>query len=130
MPQRSMGGASFLEAHREDGEWLRGRLAQSRELLEEAGATLVGAPLYFSAHEARSERAEPYRPYFPHPIAYWAYAVARVEVTGPPLNPPEGEEIVDVLTLPVDEAVRYLRESDDPVHAEVLLHAQVLGLLG
>ena len=76
-----------------------------------------------------SERQEPYRPWFPHPRSYWAYAVARVVITGEPLNPPDGEEVVEVLTLPVEEAAAYLRH-DDPIHADVLLHAHTLGLVG
>ena len=124
---RSAEGWRFLPGGtREEGETLT-ELAR-RELMEEAGATLVGDLHHFSAHEVDSEREQPYRPHFPHPRSYWAYAVARVEITGEPLNPPDGEEIVEVLTLPVREAADYLRV-DDPVHAEVVLHAETLGML-
>ncbi len=99
-----------------------------RELVEEAGAELRGDLLLFSAHEAVSELPAPYRPHFPHPRACWGYAVARVEVTGAPTNPPDGEDVVEVLTLPVEEAADYLRRHD-PIHADVVLHAQALGLL-
>ena len=44
-------------------------------------------------------------------------------------TPPDGEEVVEVLTLPVEEAADYLRE-EDPIHADVVLHAHALGLLG
>lgn len=84
---------------------------------------------HFSAYEVDSERDQPYRPHFPHPRSYSAYAVARVKITGEPLNPPDGETVVEVLTLPVLEAVAYLRAAD-PVHADVVLHAETLGLLG
>lgn len=125
---RSIQGWRFLPGGtREAGESLV-ELAR-RELLEEAGASLVGDLLHFSAHEVDSERQEPYRPWFPHPRSCWAYAVARVVITGEPLNPPDGEEVVEVLTLPVEEAAAYLRH-DDPIHAEVLLHAHTLGLVG
>lgn len=125
---RSTQGWRFLPGGtREAGETLTD-LAR-RELLEEAGATLVGDLLRFSAHEVDSEREAPYRPPFPHLRSCWAYAVARVEVTGSPSNPPDGEEVVEVLTLPLAEAAAYLR-SDDPIHADVVHHADALGLLG
>lgn len=124
---RSVQGWRFLPGGtREAGESLVD-LAR-RELLEEAGATLVGELLHFSAHEADSERVAPYKPYFPHPRSYWAYAVARVEITGAPSNPPDGEEVVEVLTLPVAEAAAYLRVHD-PINADVVLHAETAGLL-
>ena len=125
---RSVQGWRFLPGGTRERDETLVDLAR-RELLEEAGATLQGDLLHFSAHEVDSERAAPYRPYFPHPRSYWAYAVARVEITGPPLNPPDGEEVVEVLTLSAAEAAAYLRV-DDPIHADVVLHARALGLLG
>jgi 8-oxo-dGTP diphosphatase len=124
---RSAQGGRFLPGGtREPGETLLA-LAR-RELQEEAGAVLLTDLKHFSAHQADSERGEPFRPHLPHPRAYWGYAVARVEVTGPPSNPPDGERVVEVSTLPVAEAIAYL-EDEDPVHADVLRHADGLGLL-
>lgn len=100
-----------------------------RELVEEAGATLEGRISCFAAHEVDSERAGPYRPHLPHPRAYWAYATARVTLTGSPTNPADGEQVVEVLTLPPDAAADYL-EVADPVHADVVRHAVAMGLLG
>ena len=124
---RSVQGWRFLPGGtREAGETLVD-LAR-RELLEEAGAMLLGEPVHFSSHDVDSDLLEPYRPHFPHPRCSWGYAVARVRVTSAPTNPPDGEEVVEVLTLPVAEAADYLRQ-DDPIHADVVLHAQALGLL-
>jgi 8-oxo-dGTP diphosphatase len=100
----------------------------SRELEEEAGATLLSGLSHFAAHQVDSDRSQPYRPYFPHPRAYWGYAAARVEITGPPANPPDGEQVVEVLALPATAAAVYL-DVEDPVHADVLRHAVGLGLL-
>ena len=69
-----------------------------RELIEEAGAVLSGE------------------------------LVQRVRVTGPPSNPPDGENVVEVLTLPPSTAADYLAE-EDPLHADVLRHADALGLI-
>lgn len=99
-----------------------------RELWEEAGAELQGELRFFSAHVADSQRDQPYRPHLPHPRAYWAYAVADVRVVGLPANPLGGETVVEVLTLPPDAAAEYL-ERHDPVHADVLRHAEAMGLI-
>lgn len=124
---RSSQGWRFLPGGtREPGESLLD-LAR-RELVEEAGAALLGGLLHFSAHLVDSERDKPYRPHLPHPRAYWGYAVARVQITGPPLNPPDGETVVEVLTLPPSQAAEYL-DDEDPIHADVLRHADALRLL-
>jgi 8-oxo-dGTP diphosphatase len=111
---------------REPGESLSD-LAR-RELEEEAGAALLGEPRYFAAHIADSNRQHPYRPHLPHPRAYWAWATAAVEIVEAPTNPPDGETVVEVLTLPPAEAADYL-EVHDRVHADVLRHAVAMGLV-
>lgn len=124
---RSEEGWRFLPGGtREPGESLLD-LAR-RELREEAGAVLDGDVRCFSAHVADSQREQPYRPHLPHPRAFWAYAVANVRVTGAPTNPVGGEGVVEVLTLPPAQAADYL-EVHDPVHSDVLRHAQAMGLL-
>ena len=125
---RSDRGWRFLPGGtREPGESLVD-LAR-RELMEEAGAVLVSEPRYVSAHISRSRNPQPYRPHQPHPVAYWAYAVATVEVTCEPTMPDEGaERIVEVLTLPPEQAVQYI-EAHDPMQAEVLRHAIAMGAL-
>ena len=124
---RSVQGWRFLPGGtREPGESLHA-LAR-RELREEAGADLLGELTPFSAHQADSERSQPHRPHLPHPRAYWAYAAARVRITGLPLNPPDGEHVVEVLRMPPAAAAEYL-DVEDPVHADVVRHAEALGLL-
>src|ERR1700712_5759276 len=68
---------------REEGESLPE--TARRELREEAGCTLVGdlGPM-FAHQRATSRNAAPFRAHFSHPVSAWAYAVARVEVSGPP----------------------------------------------
>jgi 8-oxo-dGTP diphosphatase len=124
---RSDQGWRFLPGGtREPGESLHD-LAR-RELHEEAGADLLGDLIHFSAHQVDSDRSQPYRPHLPHPRAYWAYAAARVEITGRPSNPPGGERVIEVLALPPATAAAYL-DVEDPVHADVVRHAEALGLL-
>ena len=100
-----------------------------RELREEAGCTMVGELGPVFAHQrATSRNAAPYRAHFSHPVSAWAYAVARVEVTGAPTNPEDGEAVVEVRRLPVPEAADWVRVHDAE-HAAVLLLADALGLI-
>src|SRR5262245_34459003 len=86
---RSVEGWRFLPGgRREPGE----SLAEvcRRELREEAGCRVRGEPgRVFVYHRATSRNSEPHQAHFTHPVSAWAYAVARVEVTGPPTNPAE-----------------------------------------
>jgi 8-oxo-dGTP diphosphatase len=125
---RSDQGWRFLPGGtREPGESLTA--LASRELMEEAGAVLVGEIQCFSAHVADSSRAQPYRPHLPHPRAYWAYAVAQVQLVGAPTNPPGGETVIEVVAMPPATGAEYLQEGEDPIHADVLRHADALGLV-
>ncbi|MEO6512061.1 MAG: NUDIX domain-containing protein [Nocardioides sp.] len=99
-----------------------------RELREEAGCALRGEPVFLCRYVATSGNPTPYRPHLPHPVASWAYYVAPVEVVGEPLNPPDGEQVVQVLALPPPDAATWLRQEDD-VHADVVLLAIARGLL-
>jgi 8-oxo-dGTP diphosphatase len=111
---------------REPGESLP-ELAK-RELLEEAGAELLGEVRCFAAHMADSGRGEPFRPHLPHPRSLWAYAVADVRLVGEPTNPADGETVVEVLALPPEEAAAHLAEHD-AIHADIVRHARAMGLV-
>jgi len=124
---RSVNEGWFLPGGtREPGETLRD-LAR-RELLEEAGAELLGEVGCFAAHVADSGRSEPFRPHLPHPQSLWAYAVADVRIVSRPTNPADGEAVVEVLELSPDRAATRLAEHD-PVQAGVVHHARAMGLL-
>jgi 8-oxo-dGTP diphosphatase len=124
---RSVEGWRFLPGGtREPGETLTELAA--RELLEEAGCRLLGAVEVFAHQRSRSRNPEPFRPHLPHPDAAWAYATARVERSGDPTNPPDGESVVEVLALSVADAATWLRVHDAE-HADVLLLSDALGLI-
>jgi 8-oxo-dGTP diphosphatase len=124
---RSAAGWRFLPGGtREPGESL-GDLAR-RELMEEAGARLTGPLRYFAAHIADSQRPVPYRPHQPHPRAYWAYAVAHAQVIAPPVNPPDGEQVIEVRAMAPEAAAEYIAEHD-PMLADVLRLAGAMGLI-
>jgi 8-oxo-dGTP diphosphatase len=124
----SVQGWRFLPGGtREPDESLRELVA--RELLEEAGAVLVGDDLtIFGAHVADSQDPEPWRPHLAFPRALWAYGACRAEITGRPTSPPDGEQIVDVLTLPAADAVEFL-ESNDQMMADVVRLAMAMQLV-
>lgn len=123
---RSTQGWRFLPGGtREPGESLT-ELAE-RELREEAGARMNGQLRVFASHVADSRAAAPYRPHLPHPRSYWAYAVTAAEIVSPPTNPPDGEQIVEVLALTPATAIAYLAEHD-PLQAAVLDLAMSMGL--
>ena len=125
---RSDQGWRFLPGGtREPGESID-ELAR-RELLEEAGAEMLGTIAPFSAFVTDGTAAGPYRAHLPFPRAYWLHAVVRARVNGPPTSPADGEQIVEVLQLPPREAVEYLAVHD-PIHADVLAHAIAMDLVG
>ena len=111
---------------REPGE--TGEESAARELVEEAGATLVGPLEPIGAHRAVSRRSEPYRPHLPFPLGYWLWAAADVTITGPPSNPPDGERIVEVRLLDPAEAVEFLA-ADHPTGADIVRLAMAMDLI-
>ena len=78
-----------------------------RELLEEAGARILGHFHPIGAHVGVSDAQDSYRPHLPHPRKAWLWGWADVEVVGPPSNPDDGEQIVEVRSFPLDEAARH-----------------------
>jgi 8-oxo-dGTP diphosphatase len=82
----------------------------------------------FAALVADSGRQAPDRPHLPHPRSYWAYAVTRADVVGPPTNPDDGEHVVEVLALPPADAADYIEEHDR-VHADVVRLAREMRLI-
>ncbi|MGA8114546.1 MAG: NUDIX hydrolase [Actinocatenispora sp.] len=96
-----------------------------RELREEAGASLAGPLHVIGAHRCRSDRPEPFRPWQPHPDKAWLWCYADVRVDGPPTNPPDGEQVVDVHVADPDEAQR-LVSSEGPWMPELVALAREL----
>ena len=111
---------------REPGETVEEMAA--RELVEEAGAVLIGSLQPIGAHRAVSLRSAPFRPHLPFPVGYWLWAAADVTITGPPTNPSDGEQIVDVLLLDPEEAVEFLAP-DHPTGADIVRLAMAMDLV-
>ncbi len=105
---------------REPGESIAASL--ERELLEEAGARLLGAFHPIGAHVGVSDADQPYRPHLPHPEKAWLWGWAEAEIVGPPTMPDDGEQIEEVRTFPVEEAVRRA-SADDAWLSELITYA-------
>lgn len=91
---------------REAGESINECVA--RELREEAGATLTGPVRWVGAHYCVSDRAEPYKPWQPHPHKAWLWCYAEVTLDSSPTNPDDGEQVLEVRAVDVAEASRLL----------------------
>ncbi len=92
---------------REPGESIETTLR--RELLEEAGATLRSfRPI--GVWDCVSTAEAPYRPHLPHPKFQRLVGVGRVELVTKPTSG-DGEDVVEVLTVSLEEVQARFRES-------------------
>jgi 8-oxo-dGTP diphosphatase len=96
---------------REDGEGVEECAA--RELKEEAGAVLTGPLRPIGAHHGVSDHPVAYRPYQSHPEKAWLWCWADVLVDSDPTNPDDGETVVEVGVVEVEQAQRLLRTDGD-----------------
>lgn len=101
-----------------------------RELREESGGTITGPIVTVGALRVDASNTQPYRPHLPYPISYWLYVAADVVLDERPTNPADGENVVDVSTLPVSEAIEYLAQFDDGPGTSVLRLAAAMGHAG
>ncbi|WP_174501757.1 NUDIX domain-containing protein [Streptacidiphilus neutrinimicus] len=92
----------------------------ARELREEAGARLLGAPVWIGAHRCVTDHPVPYRPWQPHPEKAWLWGWAEVVVDSEPTNPEDGEAVVEVRVLPADAAQELLARGRDRWWAELV----------
>jgi 8-oxo-dGTP diphosphatase len=92
--------------------------ALHRELMEEAGARVISfKPL--GAWKCQSLAEKPYRPHQPHPLFYRYVCVGEAELVAKPLNPEDGELVVSVEVLPLEEIVRRFMAQKRPEIAQV-----------
>lgn len=96
-----------------------------RELMEELGAELRSYQVFGQFH-CTSSAVEPYRPHIPHPNFVRVIGYGDVERVGDPLNPEDGEQVVAVELVEIDEALRRFREQNRYDIAEMYELAYVL----
>lgn len=61
----------------------------------------------------------PYRSHLPHHEFHQVVSYAEVELVGTPTNPPDGERVLSVELVPIDEAIDRLQVTN-PFEAELL----------
>jgi 8-oxo-dGTP diphosphatase len=96
-----------------------------RELMEELGAEMRSYQI-FGQFYCTSGALEPYRPHIPHPNFVRIIGYGDVELVGDPLNPEDGEQVVAVEVVEVDEAIRRFQEQNRYDIAEMYKLAYVL----
>lgn len=94
------------------------REAAERELMEEAGARVLSI-FPFAALRGHSTAPEPWRPHLPHPDFIFILGWAEVELVCEPLNPDDGEHVVDVICTDVDDACRRFATCDEFSNADL-----------
>ncbi|MCQ6562112.1 NUDIX hydrolase [Paenibacillus mendelii] len=83
--------------------------ALRREVQEELGAELIA--YHVLGHFRCSSRAEqPYLPHIPHPDFIRLVGYGEVRLIGEPLNPPDGEKVILVDVVGIEEAIRRFEE--------------------
>jgi 8-oxo-dGTP pyrophosphatase MutT (NUDIX family) len=76
-----------------------------REVMEELGGLLESYTI-FGQFNCRSNAATPYRSHIPHPNFVRLMGYGQVSLVDQPLNPPDGEQVIAVEVVGIDEAVR------------------------
>jgi 8-oxo-dGTP diphosphatase len=97
----------------------------ARELLEEAGARLVGPLHHVGTFLCVSDLPAPYRPWQSHPHQAWLWSTADVVIDSAPTNPADGEDVAEVRCVAIAEAKRLLAPRRDWVHELVDLSAEI-----
>jgi 8-oxo-dGTP pyrophosphatase MutT (NUDIX family) len=92
--------------------------AARRELLEEAGARLLDYTP-FGAWRCHSSSPQPFKPHLPHPDFFRLVGYGSVELIGQPTNPADGEQVVAVEIVTVDEAAARFVASGRPDLADL-----------
>jgi len=83
--------------------------ALKREVMEELGAELISYHP-FGYFDCESSADTPYKPHIPHPIFNRIVGYGEVQIVGKPLNPADGEQVIAVEVVEIDEAVARLRK--------------------
>lgn len=100
-----------------------------RELKEETGGRLLSLHP-FGVFRCWSTAPAPPRPHIPHPRFAWITAWVDSALTESPTNPPDAEQVMEVLVAPPGDVARLLAEDGKPEWAEVyLLAAQRRGVV-
>ncbi|PQP83115.1 NUDIX hydrolase [Paenibacillus sp. PCH8] len=96
-----------------------------RELMEELGRNYDPIRIFGQFH-CTSSMLEPYRPHIPHPHFVRIIGYGDVKLVGDPLNPEDGEQVVAVEVVEIDEAIRRFQKQNRYDIAEMYKLAHML----
>jgi 8-oxo-dGTP diphosphatase len=82
--------------------------ALRREVMEELGAVLISYHI-FGYFDCESSAATPYKPHIPHPTFTRIVGHGEVKIVGKPLNPADGEQVIAVELVEINEALSRLK---------------------
>lgn len=100
--------------------------ALKRELIEEAGAKLVSSFTTFGAWKFISSAEKPYKPHLPYPIYYRVVGYGEIELVSAPLIPEDGEKVVAVEAMTLQEAQQNFINTGRPDLAQLYEIAGIL----
>lgn len=78
--------------------------ALKREVMEELGGELNSYHI-FGQFDCESAAGAPYKPHIPHPNFVRVVGYGEVNIVGQPLNPEDGEQVIAVEVVEIDEAI-------------------------
>lgn len=76
-----------------------------REVMEELGAELLSYQV-FGQFNCLSRADQPYKSHIPHPNFVRLIGYGEVNIVGDPLNPEDGEKVVTVELVDIEEAIK------------------------
>ena len=79
--------------------------ALEREMMEELGAQLMSFNIFGQFH-CVSKADKPYKPHIHHPNFVRLVGYGEVRIVGKPLNPIDGEQVISVEVVEIDEAIK------------------------
>ncbi|MHA6484155.1 NUDIX hydrolase [Paenibacillus sp. strain BS8-2] len=96
-----------------------------REVMEELGGQLESYTI-FGQFNCKSDAEHPYRAHIPHPNFVRIMGFGQVSLVGEPLNPPDGEQVVAVEVVQIEEAIRRFESVGRSDLAELYLAADFI----
>ncbi|WP_054958524.1 NUDIX hydrolase [Paenibacillus dakarensis] len=85
--------------------------ALRREVMEELGGELITYEV-IGQFDCESSAEKPYKPHIPHPKFVRIVGYGEVNLVGKPLNPVDGEQVISVETVDIEEAINRFEEID------------------
>lgn len=99
--------------------------AVKREVMEELGGELITYEV-FGQFICESSAEVPYRTHIPHPKFVRIVGYGEVKIIGNPLNPEDGEQVIAVELVTIEEAINRFQETGRHDIAEIYKLAHII----